>query len=327
MRRINHLCGAVVTVTLLASAVFAQSNGLAGNWDGKIVSPQGERPMSAVFKKEADGYSGTVNAMARDTALKDVKVEGNKVTAIAAIDTGAAVINITYHLTLDGDSLKGTADADFGGQAFSLEVELKRASGAAAQGAPAGQSPNPAPRPAAPGGQPAGGQQAGGGAGGPGGRAASPPQPMQKQSADYFVGTWTTKVTGRESALGVAPRAGTITFTKNPNGTVTGRGSSAHEGGKLDEDISLTFDEATKMITMTEKRSNGVQIRSKGDWTSPIAIRFTVDPIKAGKQTLNLKRTISIVSAYSFTIVEELSEDGGPFVRLSNALYSKPATN
>jgi hypothetical protein len=125
----------------------------------------------------------------------------------------------------------------------------------------------------------------------------------------------------------MAPRTGTITFTKNANGTVTGKGSSAHEGGKLDEDITLAFDEATKFVTMTEKRSNGVQIKSRGDWTSPISIRFTVDPIKAGKQTLSLRRTISIVSAFSFTIVEELSEDGGPFVRLSSALYSKPGAN
>lgn len=318
MRRMNILAGVVVLMTLLASAVFAQSSGVVGSWEGKINSPQGERPMSATFKKEGDGYSGTVNAMSRDTALSDVKVDGNKVTAKANIDTGQAVITITYKLTLDGDKLNGTGDIDFGGQSFTLEVELKRAGAAGAAAAPAAQSTTPPARPAAPAGQQAGGA---------GGRPGSPPQPMQKQSADYFVGTWTSKVTGRESALGMAPRTGTITFTKNANGTLTGKGTSAYDGGKLDEDISINLDEATKMLAMTEKRSNGVVIKSTGDWTSPISIRFAVEPIKAGKQTLSLRRTISIVSAFSFTIVEELSEDGGPFVRLSSALFSKPGAN
>jgi hypothetical protein len=316
MRRMTILGGVAVLMTLLASVLFAQSSGVLGSWEGKINSPQGERPMNATFKKEGDAYSGTVTAMSRDVPMTDIKVDGNKVTAKANIDTGQAVVTINYKLTLDGDKLNGTGDVDFGGQSFTFDVELKRAGASAA--APAPQANNPPARPAAPAGQQAGGA---------GARPGSPPQPMQKQSADYFVGTWTSKVTGRESALGMAPRTGTITFTKSANGTLTGKGASAYDGGKLDEDISISFDEATKMLAMTERRSNGVVIKSTGDWTSPISIRFTVEPIKAGKQTLSLRRTISIVSAFSFTIVEELSEDGGPFVRLSSALFSKPGAN
>jgi hypothetical protein len=320
----NLIAGVVVVMTLLASVVFAQSAGVVGSWEGKINSPQGERPMNASFKKEGDAYSGTVTAMSRDVPLSDIKVEGNKVSAKANIDTGQAVVTINYKLTLDGDKLNGTGDVDFGGQSFTFDVELKRAAAGGTAAAPAAQTP-PAARPAGPGGQQAGGGQQGGG--GAQGRPGSPPQPMQKQSADYFVGTWTTKVTGRESALGMAPRTGTVTFTKNANGSLTGKGTSTFDGGKLDEDITINYDDATKMITMSEKRSNGVTIKSTGDWTSPISIRFTVEPIKAGKQTLSLRRTISVVSAFSFTVVEELSEDGGPFVRLSSALFSKPGAN
>ncbi|HSF25481.1 MAG TPA: hypothetical protein VLE20_14745, partial [Blastocatellia bacterium] len=54
-----------------------------------------------------------------------------------------------------------------------------------------------------------------------------------------------------------------------------------------------------------------------------ISIRFTIDPIKVKGQTVQLKRVISIVAAHSFTVTEELSEDGGPFVRLGSAVYSK----
>ena len=85
----------------------------------------------------------------------------------------------------------------------------------------------------------------------------------------------------------------------------------------------ITFDDATKMMTFSEKLANGVQVRSTGDWRSPISIRFTVEPIKIKSQTFALRRIISVVAAHSFTVAEELSEDGGPFVRLGSAIYTK----
>lgn len=317
MRRMIFFSAVVMTV-LFGPRALGQTDPLVGRWEGKTDSPQGERPTSAVFKKEATGYSGTVNVLNRDAPLKDIKVDGKKVTAQATVDTPQAAVAIKYDLVLDGDNLNGKGEVDFGGQTFSFDVTLKRAAAGAAAAPPAGAAPAAGAQAQQGGGQAQGaGQQ----------RAPSPPQPMQKQSADYFVGTWNVKVVGRESALGVAPRAGTMTFTKNANGSLTGRGSSTHEGGTLQEDISLTFDEATKMLTVAEKRSNGIQLRSRGDWTSPISIRFTFEPIKAGRQSLNLKRTISVISPYSFSVVEELSEDGGPLVRLSSALYSKAGAN
>jgi len=42
-------------------------------------------------------------------------------------------------------------------------------------------------------------------------------------------------------------------------------------------------------------------------------------------QTLLLKRIISIVAGHSFTVTEELSENGGPFVRLGSAIYTRVA--
>ena len=47
-----------------------------------------------------------------------------------------------------------------------------------------------------------------------------------------------------------------------------------------------------------------------------------IDPVKVKVQSLQLRRTISVVSAHSFTVAEELSEDGGPFVRLGGAVDS-----
>ncbi len=215
---------------------------------------------------------------------------------------------------MDGETLKGQGEVDLGGQSIAFEVELKRAgaAGGAASGAAGGA---------------AGGARAGGAAGGPGaGSQQQRPQveqPMQAQKLDYFVGAWSVKYVGRESPFGAAPREGSITFVKNPDGTLTGKGVSKYEGGSLEETITASFDEAKKTVTFLERRSNGVQFTSKGDWSSPISIRFTIGPFRIGERTLALKRTISVVSAHSFTVVEEISEDGAPFARLGNAIWSK----
>ncbi|MFN0121124.1 MAG: hypothetical protein ACKV2V_11555, partial [Blastocatellia bacterium] len=153
---------------------------------------------------------------------------------------------------------------------------------------------------------------------------AGVPQPQQKQSIDYFVGQWNYKYLGRESALGAAPRECTVTFTKRPDGrSLDGVTTCKDDAVTTKSNTVIVYDEATKMMTFTEKLPGGLTVNSKGDWTSPIAIRFTVDPIKAKKQSVQLKRTWSIVAAHSFTIAEELSEDGGPFVRLGNATVSR----
>jgi hypothetical protein len=155
---------------------------------------------------------------------------------------------------------------------------------------------------------------------------SSPPQPTQKQSLDYFSGRWSYRWVGRESALtpgGVS--LGALVFEPLPEsayleGRVEGKGKWSPFGEKL----LLGFEESDKALVLLEQRA-GFQTLSLGDWTSPIAIRFKVAPFQAAGRRHRLNRTLSIVSAHSFTLVEELSEDGGPFVRLGNAVFTRPA--
>lgn len=312
MRRSSIVFATILLLPLFAAMGFAQADRLAGKWDGKTVSPQGERPTTAVFKKEGSGYSGTISGPRGDMQLKEVKLEGDKLTAKAEVETPQGNLTINYEFTLQNDTLKGKGSLDLNGNPFSFDVDLKRAADGAAAATPQ------APPAAAP--RPQGEQQ-----GGQGQRQRSNvPQPQQKQSIDYFVGQWSFKYIGRESAFGPAPREGTVTFTKRPDGnSVDGVIVGKHDGGAFKESWVVTFDEATKMMTFSEKTSTGLQIKSKGDWSSPIAIRFTIEPVKAKGQTLQLKRTIAIVAAHSFTLTEELSEDGGPFLRLGNTLFTR----
>jgi hypothetical protein len=155
---------------------------------------------------------------------------------------------------------------------------------------------------------------------------SSPPQPTQKQSLEYFSGRWNYKWVGRESALtpgGVSE--GTLALTQlQESAYLEGRVEGKSKWSPLGEKLLLGFEESDKALVLLEQRG-GFQTLSLGDWTSPIAIRFKVAPVQAAGRRLRLNRTLSVVSAHSFTLVEELSEDDGPFVRLGNAVFSRPA--
>ncbi|HWP43242.1 MAG TPA: hypothetical protein VNO14_08420 [Blastocatellia bacterium] len=308
MRRSSIVWGMILLIQLVAISAPAQQDRLAGRWEGKIQSFQGERATSATFKKEGDTYTGVMPGMrpGSEIQLKDIKIEGSKVTAKADVETPQGSITINYSFTLEGDTLNGEGTLDFGGQNFSFEIKLKRATGEAQVAADSGQ-------------QQGRGQRR---------QRSDVPQPQHKQSIDYFVGQWTYKYIGRESALGPAPRECTVTFTKRADGkSAEGVTSCTADGAAHKETSVIVFDEATKMLSVTERLGSGVTLNSRGDWTSPIAIRFTIDPVKVKGQTLQLRRTIAVVSAHSFTITDELSEDGGPFVRLGNAVVSKVGAN
>jgi hypothetical protein len=295
----------ILLVQSICASAFAQQDKLAGRWEGKVQSPQGERPTTVIFKKEGDNFTGRALGLRPGTEiqLKDIKLEGDKVTARADVETPQATITINYTFTLEGEAMKGQGALDFGGQNVTFDLSLKRVS-----------NDTEGPLTSASQAQ-AGGQQR---------QRVDVPQPQQKQSIDYFVGQWSFKYIGRESALWPAPREGALTFTKLPDGkSAEGVIEGKHDGGAYKENIVVNFDEATKSLTFTEKLASGVALNSKGDWSSPISIRFAIEPVKAKGQSLQLRRTISIVAAHSFTVAEELSEDGGPFVRLGSAIFTK----
>lgn len=291
-----------VSIVLLVQALAfggTQQDKLEGRWAGTVDGIQGQQPATATFKKEAGKYSGSISGLrpGADAVLKDINLDGDKVTAKTEVDTPQGNVVVSYAFVVQGETLKGKGEVEFGGQTYTFTFDLKRG-GEMPAAAGATQAQPPARR--------------------------EVPQPQQKQSISYFVGEWSYSWIGRESALGPAPREGTTTFTLRPDGkSLDVRTAGKSDNTSFNESAVVTWDEATKMLTFSEKLANGVQVQSKGNWRSPISIRFTVDPIKVKGQTLQLKRIISIVAAHSFTVTEELSENGGPFVRLGSAVYTK----
>jgi hypothetical protein len=300
MRRLLIFFGAIIAAQLLFVG-SAQQDKLSGRWAGKVQSLQGERDAAVTFKKEGEKYTGTTTGLRGDNVpFKEVKVEGDKVTAVAELETPQGSITVNYKFELQGEALMGEGTIDFNGQTFTLTYDLKRAAEGAAATAP-GRRQQPSPQ-----------------------QRQRVEQPQQKQSLDYFVGQWTFKYVGRESALGPAPREGTVIFTKRADGSsLDARVTGNSDAGPYQETAVILFDEASKMLTFSERVASGVSLQSKGDWSAPISIRFTIEPVRVKGQTLQLKRTINVIAAHSFSVVEELSEDGGPFIRLGQALYTK----
>jgi hypothetical protein len=278
---------------------------LIGRWEGKTQSMRGEQDTTVIFRKEGENYIGRTTSMGREIILKDIKVAGEEVSAKADVETPQATITINYKFQLTGEAMKGQGALDFGGQAVTFNIDLKRV------------SPNPDAAVTA--------QATGQGQARPPQRPRlDVPQPQQKQSLDYFVGQWEFKYVGRESALASAPRAGTVTFTKAADGkSLNAVIEGKTDAGDYKETAIVIFDEATKTLIFSEKLANGTKLNSKGDWSSPISVRFAFDPVKIKGQSLQLRRTLSVVAQHSFTVTEEISEDGGAFVRLGNAVYSK----
>lgn len=150
------------------------------------------------------------------------------------------------------------------------------------------------------------------------------PMPQQKQSLDYFAGTWTFKRLGAEYPVSPGASSGTVTFARTPDGKLQGITEGQIDGGGSYKERSiLSFDPSALTLAWTDERSGGVTLTGVGDWKSPIAVRFTLDPVKTKDATYQIRRNIAILSATSFSVTEEIAIDGGRFVRLGSAVYTK----
>lgn len=300
MRRPLIVLLGMLLIQLFAVAGLAQPDRLQGRWEGTAQSPRGEQQVVAIFKKEGNGYTGTLTGTRGELPLKEIKLDGDKLTAKAEITSPQGSFLINYKLVLQGETLKGDGEVEFGGQTYRFAYDLKRVSDAsAAASPPASRRPEQQRRVV--------------------------PQPQQKQSLDYFVGRWNFKWIGRESPLGSGdPREGAATFKMVPDGkALDGVIEGKSDAGSFRESALIRFDEEKKTLTLSERRSNGLEIQSTGDWTHAILIRFDPVTLNVKGQTVRLKRTLTPISAYSFTLIEELSVEGGPFERLGQATFTK----
>lgn len=123
---------AFLTLTLIFSAVplLCQSQDLSGTWVGETVIPDNPDKdlVTLVLKKDAGSYSGTVTdsmGLANESALENVKLENDTLTAEFMIFNGSEDVRIWITLKSTGEKLVGNWQ-DPGGQTGPLDLARKQ---------------------------------------------------------------------------------------------------------------------------------------------------------------------------------------------------------
>lgn len=125
MRKTLSFAAAAMAASLLSSPAYAE--GVAGTWNLVATTPMGEMKATLIVS-EADGAyavemedqapAGGGPEMSFDSSVSDVAVDGSKLTFKRALSNPQFTINLSYDLTVDGDSLSGKAGSDFGDTAI-----------------------------------------------------------------------------------------------------------------------------------------------------------------------------------------------------------------
>jgi len=127
---------AIIALLSFAVPCTAQSADIAGKWEMSIGTSQGSMPATLTITREGEGLAGSL-ASQQGTIPAAVTLKDKAVSIALAVQTPNGALNITMTGTLDGDTMKGTAD--FGGRG-SGEWSAKRA---AAEQAPSQEKPAP----------------------------------------------------------------------------------------------------------------------------------------------------------------------------------------
>jgi len=100
-----------LVLALLLWATPAMAGDVDGKWAGTVSTPGGDFPVAFEFK--SDGATLTGTTMSPDggaVAIKDGKIDGNKIAFGVSLDFGGMTIDIAYTGVVSPTELKLTAD-------------------------------------------------------------------------------------------------------------------------------------------------------------------------------------------------------------------------
>jgi hypothetical protein len=98
-----------------------------GTWKCEYEIGGQTRESTLIIKKDGDKLAGTMTFQDKQEAkLKDVAFKGGELTFSAERELKEMKITIQYKLKVDGDSLKGKAEAEVGGEKREFDFEGKR---------------------------------------------------------------------------------------------------------------------------------------------------------------------------------------------------------
>jgi hypothetical protein len=106
-----------VVVCALTCAAPAWAQDASGQWDLKVIRPDGENQAVLVLKKDGDKLTGTVARPQGDPIPVSGSQKGADVVIAFAVPTQNGTINVTLRGRQDGDAMKGAADLGDRGEA------------------------------------------------------------------------------------------------------------------------------------------------------------------------------------------------------------------
>lgn len=279
--------GVVSVYVSVATVVVAQpADPVVGNWRGTLTSADGTAsPVIITIGKAGDAYGGSTSGVGEgsEVSLRRVTVDSTKLSIEGVSESKLGTVRIGAELTVEGPRMRGAGTVGVGNLVLPVTFDLARR-----------QRQDVAQRQVA-------------------------------QRAEYFSGRWTFEYLGGEfPPLSAGERSGTVTFSAPSSSQfVTGVVEGETLGKPFKESIAIGVNADIKSVVYHERRADGVELISNGNWTSPLAIVFQTAPLTSGGRTFQLRRVISILSETAFDVSEEFSVDGGTFKKLGTAHYTK----
>ncbi len=110
MKRMALGLAAILVVGLMVSgAAVAQGNAnVAGKWESKFTTPQGEMTTTFTFKQDGDKLTGTVTGGRGGETPLEGTVKGKEVKFTVTRQTPNGEMKTEYTATVEGDTMKGS---------------------------------------------------------------------------------------------------------------------------------------------------------------------------------------------------------------------------
>src|SRR5262245_23621204 len=98
-----------------------------GTWKCETEVGEVKRTSTLTIKKDGDKLVGTMTWQdMKESKLEDVKIKDGELTFSAERALEGTKFTIKFKVKVEGDKLKGKAEADFGGETRSFDIEGKR---------------------------------------------------------------------------------------------------------------------------------------------------------------------------------------------------------
>lgn len=286
MHRLLTAMLAASGVLVASGLAWAQPEAAVGNWRGTLKAADGTvSPVIITIARSAAGFTGSTSGVGEnsETPLRQVTVADARVAIEGVAESKLGPVRLAAELTVEGPRMRGAGTVGVGNQAMPVTFELNRR------------------------------------------QRQDVAQKQVEQRAAYFTGRWTFEYLGGEfPPLSNGERSGVITFSApTASHFVTGTLDGETLGKPFKETLTIGVSPDTKAVVYQERRADGVELISLGNWTSPLAIVFQTAPITAAGKSYQLRRVISVLSEVAFDVTEEFSVDGGAFRKLGTARYTR----